>query len=209
MQTKDLRKYFPPGTELALLEEISTQGVFKKIPEGERLMDYGQYVKGIPIILQGVVKVFRQSEEGEVLLYYLDAGSTCPMSFTCCMMDKRSEVRAEVEDEALILQIPIEYMDIWMDKYRTWKNFVINSYNERLQELLRVVDSIAFKKTDERLWDYLQKKSAALKTKTLHITHQQIANEINTVREAVSRLLKKLENQGKIELGRNRVELLV
>ena len=129
------------------------------------------------------------------------------MSFTCCMMDKRSEIRTVAEEDTTLIGIPTRYMDEWMGRYPSWKNFVMTSYDKRMLELVRTIDSIAFKKMDERLMDYLEKKAEANNSRTLHATHQEIAYDLNASREAISRLLKKLENDGELELGRNRIEL--
>jgi CRP/FNR family transcriptional regulator, anaerobic regulatory protein len=139
------------------------------------------------------------------MLYYLSPGETCTMSFSCCLAHKRSEVRTVAEEDAVVIALPVEYVDRWMTKYPVWKNFVMRAYDERMQELVRTIDNIAFKKMDERLWEYLRMKAAQSSNSALEITHQQIAHDLFASREAVSRLLKKLEQEGRITLGRNTI----
>ena len=205
-----LREHFPDLSELALQEEIATVGKLKRIPEGEVLMNFGGYVKLVPLLVEGTIKVVREDEENgkELLLYYLNAGETCSMSFSCCMMNKQSDIRTTTEEESTLIAIPIKYVDEWMSKYSSWKNFVMRSYDDRMRELMKTIDMIAFKKMDERLLEYLTQKSKVLQSKEIHSTHQEIASDLNGSREAVSRLLKQLEREGVIKLERNRIKLL-
>lgn len=215
MDTKEtifglVRKHYPQIAELGLQEEIATVGQIMQFKAGEVIMDFGSYVRLIPLIIKGSVKVSREDEEGnELFLYYIQPGEACSMSFTCCMMKKRSEIRTVAEDNSFIIGIPIKYMDDWMSRYQSWKNFIMVSYDRRLLELIKTIDVIAFKKMDERLLDYLQKKSDVLQSRLLSVTHQEIAYDLNASREAVSRLLKQLERNGRVKLGRNKIELKV
>jgi CRP/FNR family transcriptional regulator, anaerobic regulatory protein len=203
-----IRKHYPQIAERALQEEIARVGKVMQFKEGDVLMDYGSYIKLVPIILEGSIKVSREDEEGnELFLYYLQPGETCSMSFTCCMMNKKSEIRTIAEEDTTVIGIPNRYMDEWMGRYQSWKNFVMTSYDNRMLELVRTIDSIAFKKMDERLVEYLEKKAKATGSKTINATHQEIAYDMNASREAVSRLLKQLEKEGRLKLGRNRIEL--
>lgn len=205
-----VRKHYPQIAELGLQEEIASVGQIMQFKAGDVIMDFGSYVRLIPLIIEGSVKVIREDEEGnELFLYYIQPGEACSMSFTCCMMKKRSEIRTIAEDNSLIIGIPIKYMDDWMSRYQSWKNFIMVSYDRRLLELIKTIDVIAFKKMDERLLDYLQKKSDVLQSKLLSVTHQEIAYDLNASREAVSRLLKQLERNGRVKLGRNKIELNV
>jgi len=204
-----IRKHFPQLSETALQEEIADVAKIIQVEAGEVIMDYDQYIKMLPLVIKGSIKVMREGEEGkELLLYYLHAGETCSMSFSCCMMDKRSQIRTVAEDDTIIIAIPLKYVDEWMLKYRSWKNFVMLSYDNRMLEFMNTLDSIAFKKMDERLWDYLQRRVKTGRNKLIHATHSEIANDLNASREAVSRLLKQLENMGRIRLGRNKVEVI-
>jgi CRP/FNR family transcriptional regulator, anaerobic regulatory protein len=204
-----LLKNFPEIAERALQEDILQVGRLMSFRPGEVIMDYGSYVRMAPLVVKGSIKVVREDEDGrELFLYYLQPGEACSMSFTCCMMNKKSEVRTVAEDDAQVIAIPIRYMDEWMTKYQSWKNFVMRTYDLRMNELIRAIDDIAFKKMDERLLQYLEKKAEATQSKVINATHQEIAYDLNASREAVSRLLKQLERDGMVRLGRNKIELL-
>ncbi len=204
-----LRKYYSNIAELGLQEEIAHIGKVMEFKAGEIIMDFGAYVKLIPLVVEGSIKVSREGDDvGEIFLYYLQPGESCTMSFTCCMMNKRSEIRTEAEEDTVVIAIPIRYMDDWMSRYQSWKNFVMMSYDHRMKELIRTIDEIAFKKMDERLLTYLQKKAQVTGSKTLNATHQEIAYDLNASREAVSRLLKQLEHDGYVKLGRNKITLV-
>ncbi|MCB0634439.1 MAG: Crp/Fnr family transcriptional regulator, partial [Lewinella sp.] len=169
---------------------------------GEMIMDFGSYIKMIPLVIQGSIKVSREGNEGEeIFLYYLQGGDACTMTFTCCMRDKQSAIRTIAEDDTRIIAIPTRYMDEWMMKYPTWKNFVMTAYDHRMLELIDTIDQIVFKKLDERLLDYLRKRAQAVGQNTINTTHQEIADDLNVTRESISRLLKTLEKQKMVELG--------
>ena len=204
-----LKKSFPSIYERELQEEIASVGVVRSFPTGSTLMDIGSYIKSVPLVVEGSIKVLREDEQGhEIFLYYVDSSNTCAMSLTCCLGFEKSKIRAVVDEETTIISIPVQYMDEWMNKYSSWKNFVMMTYSHRFEELLKTIDLIAFHKMDERLWMYLTNKSRVLDNTMLNVTHQEIAYELNSSREAISRLLKKLEKMGKIKLYRNRIELL-
>ncbi len=206
---KLVRQHFSQITEPSLQEEIAQHGKVLSFKTGETLMDFGSYIKMVPLVIEGSLKVMREDEEGnELFLYYLQPSDVCSMSFTCCMMNKQSVIRAIAEDETKLIAIPIKLVNEWMGKYQSWRNFVMMAYDQRMYELVKVIDTIAFTKMDERLVDYLEKRSAATQTAIINATHQAIANDLNASREAVSRLLKKLEKMGRVRLGRNEVEIL-
>lgn len=195
--------------EDALIDEIIQVGTLKEIPEGFKLMEIGQYIQGMPLLLSGAIKVLREDVDGnELLLYYLEKGETCSMTLTCCMGQAKSEIRAVAEMDTQLIMIPIRKMDEWTSKYKTWRDFVFASYHARLNELLVTIDSIAFNRMDERLASYLREKSRINKGNTLYNTHQEIAYDLNTSRVVISRLLKKLEVLNKITLHRNHIEIL-
>ncbi len=203
-----VQKNFPQIAEFSLQEEIADFGKLMKFKAGSIIMDYGAYVKIVPLIIKGTVKVSREDENGnELFLYYLNPGETCSMSFTCCMMNKRSEIRTTAEEDTELIGIPIKHIDRWMTKYQSWKNFVMLTYDNRLKELIYTIDSIAFMKMDERLIKYLEDRSRISGSNVIQATHQQIAYDMNASREAISRLLKQLEKKGQISLGRNKIEL--
>ena len=150
----------------------------------------------------------REDEGGnELMLYYLRGGETCAMSLTCCMAYKRSEIRAVAQEAVKMITIPVEYMDEWM-KFRDWRSFVMNTYRLRFEELLEALDSIAFLKMDERLLKYLNEKSNTIGSKQVQMSHQEIAVDLNSSREVISRILKQMERKGEVKLGRNKIQLL-
>jgi len=204
----DIRKAFPELHDQSLINDLSEHGRCMKFKAGETIIDYGEFIRLVPLVLEGSIKVLRENEEGdELFLYFLNSGESCSMSFTCCMTDKRSSIRAIAEEDTRILGLPVRYVDEWISRYPVWKNFVMRSYDQRLLELINTIDTIAFKKLDERLMDYLIQKSETHNSKEIHTTHQEIAYDLHASREAISRLLKQLEKLGKIELGRNKINI--
>ena len=205
-----LSQNFPELSELALKEEIATVGEVMHFPEGKVIMNFGSFVKLVPLLVKGSIKVVREDEEDgrELLLYYLNIGDTCSMSFSCCMMNKQSDIRTTAEDDSTIIAVPIKYIDEWMSKYQSWKNFVMRSYDMRMREMIKTIDSIAFKRMDERLIEYLKQRAEAHQARTIQSTHQEIADDLNASRESVSRLLKQLEKKGVVILERNKIKLL-
>ena len=200
-----IRKKFPALAEKELQEEITKVAKIMTFKEGDVILNYGNYVKFVPLIIKGSMKVSREDDADgrEILLYFLTAGETCSMSFTCCMTDKRSEIRVEAEEDTTIIALPIQHVDAWMMKYRSWKNFVMQSYDNRMLQLVNVIDNIAFKNLDGRMHAYLKSLTKSLNTNKITRTHQEIAVDLNVSREAVSRLLKKLEQMGAVKLSRN------
>ena len=194
--------------ENELIEEINYVANLRKLNEGDAIISYGDTIKYMPLLIKGSIKVFREDEKGnEVLLYYLEKGDTCAMSLSCCLGNKKSTIQAVVEEESEVLLIPINYMNEWICKYETWKSFVFNSYNSRLEELLKVIDSLAFMKMDERLLKHLNDKCMITGSFELSVNHRELALELNSSREVISRLLKKMELDGKIVLKRNLIVL--
>lgn len=195
--------------EKELLEEIEAKSKLVSIKAGEIIMDIGQTVRTMPLILSGSVKVSRIDENGrELLLYYVNPNESCAMTFTCCMQQLSSEIRAVAEEDVEMIAIPVDIMDKWMSKYPTWKSFVMRTVQNRFHELLKTIDQIAFQKLDERLVNYLNDKVKAAGSPLLNISHEQIANELATSREVISRLLKKLETDKKLLLYRNQIRLM-
>ena len=195
--------------ENALLEEISEVGITKHVAEGEKLMEIGQYVTAMPLLISGAIKILREDKDGdELLLYFLEKGDTCAMTLSCCMGQTKSEIRAIAELDTELIMIPIQKMEEWTAKYKSWRNFVFESYHTRLMEMLDTIDSIAFLKMDERLLKYLSDKVKITNDKIINSTHQDIAYELHTSRVVISRLLKALENRGEIKLHRNKIEVL-
>ncbi|WP_103069442.1 Crp/Fnr family transcriptional regulator [Aquimarina sediminis] len=195
--------------EEELLQEINRIGTFKEVPEGFELIKPGSYIKFMPLIISGAIKVLRGDTEGdELLLYFLERGDTCAMTLSCCLGHHTSEIKAIAETDTKLVMIPVEKMEEWTTKYKSWRNFVFDSYHKRLIETIETIDSIAFLKMDTRLLKYLKEKTKINQSKTINTTHQQIAYDLHTSRVVISRLLKKLEKDGIVKLNRNNLEVL-
>lgn len=192
-----------------LVEMLYKYGIRKNYEAGSTVLNENTYVRSIPIVTKGVMRVIRTEEDGrEILLYYIKAGESCIMSFLGGLHNETSKVKAEVEEDAEILFIPVEKVSLFIQEYPQWLDYIFRLYHKRFEELLDVVNAIAFKKVDERLLDLLKKKQELTGNKTLNITHEQLANELGTARVVVSRLLKQLEENGIVQLGRNRITLV-
>jgi CRP/FNR family transcriptional regulator len=204
MTIERLRQALPNLTDPKLLQAILDKGQEISFEPGKVLMEPGQFIKAVPLVIEGSIKIMRMDEDGkELFLYYLDPGETCALSLTCCSASRPSEIRAVVEEKAVIIFIPIQIHEQFSDEFKQWKDFVSTTYQMRFQELLVALDAVAFKRMDERLMRYIVTKMKQHKANELHTTHQEIANELGTSREVVSRLLKQLEKKKWIELGRN------
>jgi len=196
--------------EKNLLEEIENNGLKKSYVSGEVILEVGKTIRMMPLIVKGTIKVSRiDDNSNEVLLYYVNPLESCSMTFTCCMQAKKSEIRAVAEEDVELLMLPNHFMDDWMNKYPTWKSFVMNTIQSRFEELLHVVDQIAFKKLDERLLDYLNEKVKVSGSTLLNLSHLEISRDLATSRVVISRLLKQLENQNKLLLYRNQIKILL
>jgi CRP/FNR family transcriptional regulator len=205
----EIREHFEYLFEEKLLQEIELYGVIKEVKEGDLLLDIGQPIVAMPLILSGAIKILREDEKGDELnLYFIEQGDTCAVTLTCCMNNKKSEIRAVAEVDTKLVMIPIQKMGDWMSSYKSWQNFILQSYNERLNEMLEAIDNIAFLRMDERLHKFLKDKAKINRNQVLQITHQDIANDLHTSRVVISRLLKALENDHKIELNRNQIKVL-
>lgn len=204
-----IQQHFPFFKEPELVDAIANVAKEVNVKEGDSIIKIGEFIKSTPLITQGLLKIVRQDDEGhEILLYYLDGGNTCVMTVTCCMKQEKSKIKAIAEIDTHLLLIPFHYMDEWMRNFRSWRNFILQTYSTRFEEMLATLDSVAFESLDTRLLRYLGDRERALNTNEFNITHQQIAQELNSSREAVSRLLKKLENNGHIQLGRNQIKII-
>ena len=206
---EELKKSYNHLFEDALINEIVQVGTFKEVPAGFKMMEIGSYVKAIPLLVSGVIKILREDTNGdELLLYYLEKGDTCSMTMTCCMGQTKSEIRAVVETDAKLIMIPVQKMEQWTANFTSWRNFVFESYHNRLNEMLYAIDSIAFDNMDQRLLNYLKEKARITQSKIIENTHQEIAYDLHSSRVVISRLLKKLENIGKIKLHRNYIQII-
>ena len=188
------------------ISEVARLASFKK---NDIIIDIGQNLEYIPLLINGNIKVLREDKNGEeLLLYVLESGDTCAMSLTCCMAKSASKIRAVADEDTSVIMIPISYMQLWFDTNQSWRNFILESYQERFDEMLETIDSIAFLKMDARLYKYLTDKVKLTASTTLNITHQEISEDLHTSRVVISRILKQLENEEKIKLGRHKIEIL-
>lgn len=188
------------------LFQLSTLKVLKK---GEIMINEDAYIRSIPIVIRGILNVFRTDEDGkEILIYYIKAGESCIMSFLGGLHNEKSIIKAVAEEDSEILFLPIEKVRLLIKEHPQWLDYIFRLYHKRFEELLEVVNAVAFKKVDERLLSLLDKKFELSGNKSIDITHEQIANELATARVVISRLLKKLEHEGVVKLGRNKITLL-
>jgi len=210
MTTKErIKESYHAIFEEELINEIAEVAQIVPFKEGEVLIEIGKYIKTMPLLLEGAIKILREDfDAGELLLYFIEKGDTCAMTMACCVGDKKSEIRAVAENDGVIAMIPVAKMEEWMGKYKSWRSYVLESYNSRFNEMLNAIDSIAFMHMDERLLNYLFEIQKITGSLVINKTHQEIANELNSSRVVISRLLKALENEGRIKLNRNSIEIL-
>lgn len=207
MENSVLSSEFNSSPEL--VEKLYLNGNKKTYKEGDIILDENSSIRAIPIVMKGMIKVIRTEEDGrEILLYYIQAGESCIMSFLGGMHNEKSIVKAEVEEDTEILFLPVDKVSLFIKEYPEWLDYIFRLYHKRFEELLDIINAIAFKKVDERLLNLLIKKTKISQSKTIITTHEQLANELGTVRVVVSRLLKQLEDTGKLKLGRNKITLL-
>ncbi len=195
--------------EHALLTELEANSMLIEVKNGNTMLNVGQTIKAIPLLVKGTIKVSRINEEGqELLLYYVKEGESCAMTFNCCMLSKTSEIKGTAEEDSVLLCLPTIKMDEWMIKYPSWKKYVMTTILNRFTEIIKCVDEVAFKKMDERLINYLKEKSNISGSSLINLTHQQIGDELGTNRVVISRLLKKLENDKKLLIYNKQIKLL-
>ncbi len=205
--SEELIKFFPMF-DRDLAEFISSVADVRTFDEGTIMMKTGQYFKASMLVISGRVKLYREGDDGnEFFMYFLEEGSACALSMICATRNQASQIMAVAVEETEVVMIPIQYMDELMTKYKSWYYFVLETYRSRFEELLFVIDNIAFKNMDERLEFYLKQQSEKF-GKDLHLTHQQIANDLNSSREVISRLLKKMEKNNFLILHRNHIEIV-
>ncbi len=209
MISKDTLQPFNNLFDSELLQKISEVANIMSFDKNDIIIDIGESLKQIPLLINGNIKVLRENKNGEeLLLYVLESGDTCAMSLTCCMAKSASKIRAVADEDTNVIMIPLKYMQLWFNSNQSWRNFILESYQERFDEMLETIDSIAFLKMDARLYKYLTDKVKLTASTTLNITHQEIAEDLHTSRVVISRLLKQLENEEKIKLGRHKIEIL-
>jgi len=196
-----------PGFPLNFYEDILEFSKVLSFPPDQVILKEGSYVNVIPIVLSGLLKVSKKEEDKEILLYYIEKGQSCVMSFSACITSTQSKIFATTEDTSDLLLIPSDKLVLLISKYPSFANYFFSLYQERYEDLINSIDLLVFKKFDERLISYLKEKCAKTKTSTLKITHQDIASEMGTLREVVSRTLKKLERDGLVSLTRNEIKV--
>jgi CRP/FNR family transcriptional regulator len=204
----DLKKIFPSFSD-ELIIELERNGTRQSFKAGDTIMRTGQYINNTLLILQGQIKIYREGENGgEFLMYYLQPGQACAVSMICATKSQTSMIMAKVVEDVDLIMIPLTLMEKWMMEHHSWYEFVIFTYRTRFEEVLEVIDNIAFRAMDERLEFYLKRHADACGCEDLKLSHQEIATELNTSREVISRLLKKMEQRGMVKLHRNHIELL-
>lgn len=209
MITQELRQKFGYLFDEDLIQTISNVGIIKYFNKDDIIIDIGQELNNIPLLLEGNIKIMREDESGhDILLYVLEHGDTCAMSLICCMKKSKSKIRASADKDSKVILIPSNYMTEWFHTNESWRNFILQSYQIRFNEMLETIDTLAFMKMDERIYKYLKDQVKLNSSKYLEITHQKISDDLNTSRVVVSRLLKQLEDEQKIKTGRNQIEVL-
>lgn len=208
LSVAEFQQVFPDIYERSTVEVILETAKLKKLRADDWMVDIGDPILYMPLLLKGQLRILREDEEGhELLLYYIRPGETCAMSLTCCSGNAVSNVRAVAEEDTELLLLPIQIIDEWTTKYPSFKSFILKTYQKRFEELLNTIDSIAFHNLDDRLSQLLKQKSEK-EGSELKTTHQELANQLNSSREVISRLLKQMERKGKIQMGRNKITLL-
>jgi len=201
--------YFSSVFEKDLIDEIVKVGFIDKYKHGDILIEIGENMTHMPLILSGAVKIIRQEKEGdELVLYFLEKGDTCAVSFINCINRKESIFKAVVENDAEAVFIPVEYIDDWLSRFKSWRHFIIDSYHFRLIEMVESIDGLAFMNMNQRLLKYLVDKAKINQDVNLDITHQEIADDLNTSRVVVTRLLRQLHNDGKVYATRNKIKVI-
>lgn len=205
---KAIQQLFPLFDQLELVDKLATNSEYMKLPANTELLNTGSYIKVIPLILTGSVKIFRTDESGrEIFLYYVQGGESCAITLSSCLKMEKSSIRAVVQEETTLLAIPVEVVYDVNKNYPSWHQFVFDTFSQRFDEVLTVLENVVFHNMDERLAKYLIDKALTLSTKELLISHQEIANDLATSREVISRLLKQFEKKGFLELSRGKITI--
>ena len=208
MTEKELSTRFP-ALEEDLIKELFKVGNVKMVKEGDLLMRTGQNIRSALLVINGLIKIYREDSEGnEFFMYYINSGKACAMSLVCAMNQKTSGLMAKAVSNSTIISVPLHDVNEWMGKYKSWAEFAVSSYRERFEEQLETVDHIAFRNMDERLLFHLKRHQKQLGTNLLSIPFTEIAQELNSSREVISRLIKKLVEKGMIKLHGSKIELL-
>jgi CRP/FNR family transcriptional regulator, anaerobic regulatory protein len=203
----EIQPYLPLFSN-ELLHEIAAHSSIMEIPEGTVIVREGQYIKVIPIVLKGLVKVFAGFEEKELLLYYIEPKESCVMSFSAALMNGVSRISAVTEEDSLLLLLPTEQLSKWLKQFPSLNDLFYSQYNLRYAEMLDTINSLLFGKLDLRLYNYLMEKSKLKHSSVISITHKQIAAELGTAREVITRVMKRLEQEGKLRQIPEGIEVL-
>ena len=206
---KELKFNYGYLFEIDLLNEIDSIGIYKEFKPGKTIIETNCYIVSIPLLLEGVIKILRVDKNGdELVLYYLEKGDTCAVTLSYFVGQTKSKIRAVTETNVKVLMIPKEKTSLWLRRYKSWLEFILQSYHYSLQEFIETVDTIAFLSMDKRLYKYLIDKALVNQNNLINVTHQEIANDLHTSRVVISRLLKSLEKQGKIKLKRSLIKVI-
>jgi CRP/FNR family transcriptional regulator len=210
MDKHELIKKTFPFLEKELISEIDKASGLLELKADESMLSEGDYIKSFPMVISGCLRVVRLSDDGnELLLYYLNSGEICSMALTCCMGLQKSRIKMIAEEDSVLLTIPVNMPEKWMTDYKSWKEYMMYSYRHRFDELLDTIDSIAFMKLDERLIRFFEERFSSTGKTIFPGTHQDIAEQLNTSREVISRLLRNLENKKLVITERNSVDYTV
>ena len=209
MTNKLLQQKFNQILDENLLTEIFETGIYKEYKKDDIIIDINQPLEYIPLLLSGNIKILREDDHGnELLLYFLEAGDTCAMSLTCCLKTSKSNIRAVAESDSSLVLIPVKKIHDWFHSNESWRNFILDAYQIRFNEMLETIDTLAFLKMDERVFKYLIDKVKLRASTSIEIKHNDIADDLHTSRVVISRILKQLENEKKIKLSRNKIDVL-
>lgn len=204
----ELQKLFPT-LEPSLIDEINDKGLIREVKSGDLLLKTGQFMQNAQMVMEGLVKVYREDEEGnEFFMYHLEPGEACALTLNCAIRQIDSPVMAKAIQDSKLIVLPVTDVDRWMRQYYTWNNFVLDNYRKRYMDLLETLDQVAFRHMDERLLFYLKRHQKLMGTRDLKLTHQEIATELNSSREVISRLLKKMAEDGRVVLHRYHIEVV-
>lgn len=204
----DIQKLFPT-LEPSLINEITDKGLIREVKAGDLLLKTGQFMQNAQMVMEGLVKVYREDEEGnEFFMYHLEPGEACALTLNCAIRQIDSPVMAKAVQDSKLIVLPVSDVDRWMRQYYTWNNFVLDNYRKRYMDLLETLDQVAFRHMDERLLFYLKRHQKLMGTRDLKLTHQEIATELNSSREVISRLLKKMAEDGRVVLHRYHIEVV-
>lgn len=204
-----IESHFAYLFEPELIKEMQAHGQTKRLSAGTQIMEIGDNVEYMPLLMEGSIKVMTEDDEGQdLLLYYLEPGDTCAVTLNCCNRSTKSSIRAVIERDSLLHMVDVDKMDEWMATYKSWRSFVLESYNNRLQEMLTAIDNLVFNSMPQRLRSYLKDKVWAQKSTTIETSHAQIANDLHSSRVVISRLMKQLEKEGLIKQYRGKIEVL-